>query len=50
LDFLPTQHGTVLEILFNKVYHHTRQNIGFAQVGVAFIVKAKVASTSAKRQ
>jgi len=48
--FFRPQHGIVLGIFSSKVYHDTRQNIGFIQVGVALTAKARVAFIGAKRQ
>jgi hypothetical protein len=47
--FFRPRHGTIIGIFPNRFYHHTRQNIGFIQVGVALIVKVKVAFAGAKR-
>jgi hypothetical protein len=44
------RHGTVLALNSSKVWHGSRRNIGFTQLGVALLAKKKVADGGAKRR
>jgi hypothetical protein len=44
------QHGIILDIYSNKVYHGTCRSIGYTQVGVALTTRVKIANACAKRQ
>jgi hypothetical protein len=48
--FFHPQHGSILGIHSNKIYHGTRRNIGYTQVGVILTTKVKIASVGAKIQ
>jgi hypothetical protein len=48
--FFCPQHGSILGIYSNKIYHRTHRNIGYMQVGVAFNTKVKIANASAKNK
>ncbi len=44
------EHETILGLFSSKMYHDTKRNIRDTQVGVALIVKAKVAFGGTKKQ
>ncbi len=48
--FFHPQHGNILGIHSNKIYHGTWRNIGYTQVGAILTTKVKIANVGAKIQ
>lgn len=48
--YFQPRHGSVMALKSNLVYHGTRKNIGFTQVGVALFTKKKLVYGGEKRK